>query len=355
MQELKAVLTFAYFQGIGPAKFKDLIKLFKNPNQALKARKDLLQPILGQQTDKFLAFRKSFNPETELKKLKHKNILVFTQFNKDYPKDLKQIPDAPICLFIKSHSWKKIAENKKIAIVGTRKPTAYGQTITKQIIKDLSDKDITIVSGMALGIDTIAHQTAIKNNLTTVAVLGCGVDIIYPAINRQLYNQIIKTGAVVSEFPPETTVKKGLFISRNRIISGLSKAVVVIQGKNNSGSLITAKYCAEQGRDLFAVPGNITEPNSFAPNLLIQNGAYPIISSSELSSYYNLRSKKKLNNQNLSDIEKQIIELIKQQPLYLEELKQKLNITTNKLISTITLLELKQLISKENDGRIYLA
>ncbi|GIW62225.1 MAG: DNA processing protein DprA [Patescibacteria group bacterium] len=356
MQETKAIVTLAYFQGIGPTRFQDLIKVFKQPSLILTAKESLLKQVLGKDTgEKFIRFKNKFNAESEIKKLNDKKIKVISLFDKLYPKELKQIQDPPICLFVKGSNWKNIYQSRKIAIVGTRKPTVYGQTITKKLVKDLADKEITIVSGLALGIDTTAHQSALKNNLATIAVLGCGIDIIYPAINRQLYNEIAKHGAVVSEFPPGTTVKKGLFISRNRIISGLSQAVIVVQGKQNSGSLITAKYCAEQGRDLFAVAGNITDPNSFAPNLLIQNGAYPIISVADLSKYYNLKSKTKLENKTLNSTEKKIIDLLKEQPMYLEELKLKLGLTTDKLISTLTLLELKQLINKEADGKIYLA
>src|SRR3989338_348038 len=160
------------------------------------------------------------------------------------------------------------------AIVGTRKPTSYGIQVARKFAYELTEAGFIIVSGMAMGIDTVAHQAALDAGGKTVAVLGCGVNIIYPAINYQLYHNIIKSGgAVISEFPPDQTVLKGLFISRNRIISGLSKGVLIAEGGEFSGALITAKYAGIQGKDVFAVPSSINSEMASAPNLLIKQGA----------------------------------------------------------------------------------
>jgi len=219
-------LGFSHFLGIGPTKFTALLKNLSSVEKAYKADKKTLDKIIGQKTaQKFIEFRKSFEPEKTQSEIHKKGITIITQENKQYPNSLKNIPDPPICLYVKGEI-KNIDFDKEIvfAVVGTRKPSPYGQQITKYFSDQLAKAGFIIVSGMAMGIDTIAHKGALENNQKTIAVLGCGVDIIYPAINTSLYHQIIKNkGLVVSEFPPGKTVQKGLFVARNRLISGLAK------------------------------------------------------------------------------------------------------------------------------------
>ena len=201
--------------------------------------------------------------------------------SEDYPESLKNISDPPICLYVKGnidlfqarHQNPDLVGTAKnlvssldpifFAIVGTRKPTSYGVQVAKKFAYELTEAGFVIVSGMAMGIDTVAHQAALDAGGRTVAVLGCGVNIIYPAANRSLYENIIKNGgAVISEFPPNQMVLKGLFISRNRIISGLSKGVLIAEGLQDSGALITARFAGEQGKEIFAPPGPITSEMS---------------------------------------------------------------------------------------------
>lgn len=190
-----------------------------------------------------------------------------------YPKLLAEIPDPPSLLYVKARSLDVFA-TPSISLVGTREMTAYGEDVTRTLARDLVKHGFTIVSGMAYGIDTIAHQSAIDSGGRTIAVLGSGIDIIWPPSNARLYQQISKEfGAVVSEHPASVKPDKEQFKRRNRIISGLSMGVVVIEGTQKSGSLITARFAAEQGRDVFAVPGPITSPYSRAAALLIKNGA----------------------------------------------------------------------------------
>jgi len=199
-----------------------------------------------------------------------------------YPRLLKEIPDPPECLYVLG-SGSKINLNKTIAVVGTRNVTLYGREITKKLVMELVAHGFTIVSGLALGVDTVAHETAIDAGGKTIAVLGCGIDIIAPPSNARLYWDIVGGhGAIVSEIPPGIRTDKKRFVTRNRIISGLSLGVVVIEGTDHSGTLITAKYAAEQGREVFAVPGPVTSKYSRASSILLKNGAKLVESASDI-------------------------------------------------------------------------
>ncbi|OGG23805.1 DNA protecting protein DprA [Candidatus Gottesmanbacteria bacterium RIFCSPLOWO2_01_FULL_43_11b] len=199
-----------------------------------------------------------------------------------YPRLLAEISDPPDVLYVKG-DLATVNLEKTIAVVGTRTMTPYGRKITKHLVTDLVKKGFTIVSGMAIGVDSIAHQSAIDKGGKTIAVLGCGVDIIFPPSNARLYWNIVNgNGVVVSEIPPGTRTSKEQFVTRNRIISGLSLGVVVIEGSDHSGALITAKYAAEQGREVFAVPGPITSKMSQATNILLKNGAKLVESADDI-------------------------------------------------------------------------
>lgn len=199
-----------------------------------------------------------------------------------YPRLLKEISDPPSSLWVLGRGT-HINMEKTVAVVGTRRITPYGADITQRIVSGLVKNGVTIVSGMAIGVDTAAHRAAIDAGGKTVAVLGCGIDIIAPAVNASLYWDIAGgRGAVVSEIPPGIRTDKKQFVTRNRIISGLSLGVVVIEGGEHSGTLITAKYAADQGRDVFAVPGPVTSPVSRAANILLKNGAKLVESADDI-------------------------------------------------------------------------
>jgi len=189
----------------------------------------------------------------------------------DYPPRLKQIPDPPLVLYVRGDV--KVLSRHALAIVGTRRPTAYGSQVAQRLARDLAQRQLVIVSGLARGIDSAAHRGALEAAGKTVAVLGSGIDVIYPRENKRLAEQVTECGALISEFPPGTSPAPENFPIRNRTISGLALGVVVVEAAEYSGSLITARLALEQNREVFAVPGNITSAQSFGPNHLIKQGA----------------------------------------------------------------------------------
>lgn len=276
LTEREYYLGFSVFPDIGPRRFQLLKGYFGSAKSAWEASESELFKInLGAKIiSNFTDFRNNFSFSQFINNLQYKKIRFLTLKDENYPKLLKEIPDPPIVIYLRGN-WDQTEKlNIKVGVVGTRRMTAYGKNSTQKIVSGLAQNGVTIVSGLAEGIDTIAHKTAIENNGKTIAVLGSGIDVIYPISNFDLYFQIIKKeGLIVSEYPPGFKPTKSSFPLRNRIISGLSNAVVVIEGKKTSGALITAKYALDQGKEVFAVPGPINSPTSEATTYLIKQGA----------------------------------------------------------------------------------
>lgn len=222
---------------------------------------------------------KKTNLEKELTFFKEKNINIISLKDKNYPINLKNISHPPLFLYYKGDI--SIANEKTIGIVGTRRPTTYGKRVCEKITNDLVKSQVTIVSGLALGIDTISHKTTLENNGKTIAVVGSGLDIIYPRENKKYWEEIGEKGLLISEFPLGTEPLSYNFPMRNRIIVGLSKGIVVVESKEKGGSLITASLALEEGRDVFAIPGDIYSPVSTGTNNLIKNSEAKLITSSE--------------------------------------------------------------------------
>lgn len=281
MDENNYFLGISYFREIGPVRFKLLYGYFGSSKRIWESSfNDLLATGLNKNlVERFVRFRKDFDFEKVLIGLSKREIKFLSLIDKEYPEILRQIPDPPIVLFVKGNFG---GLEKAIGVVGTRKMTFYGESACKKIVSDLVGDGAVIVSGLARGIDTVAHWTTLKNGGMTIAVLGTGVDVIYPPENRDLYFKIIEKGSIVSEVPPGQVSEKGSFRLRNRIISGLAQGVVVIEGAKESGSLITARYALDQGREVFAVPGPITSVMSEGPAYLISQGAKLITSGKDL-------------------------------------------------------------------------
>jgi len=276
-------LTFSVFSKIGPITFQKLINYFKSASKAAQADKaDLIRAGVNLKiVDAYIFFRKKFNPQNYLNHLTKNQISIITLVDENYPYGLNQISDPPFLLYLKGKLLKK--DQKSISIVGTRNITSYGKSQTIRFTSDLVENGYTIVSGLAYGVDILAHQTAINASGRTIAVLGSGINVVYPINHLSIYEKIITGhGAVLSEFPPNTQPKKQNFLIRNRIISGLSQGVLVVEGAIKSGTKNIATHAANQGRDVFAIPGPISSVHSQTPNDLIKNGAKLVTSVNDI-------------------------------------------------------------------------
>lgn len=352
-------LAFSYCLGIGPMRFRELLDHFKTVEKAYQAGDEEIRQILDVKTaPAFIKFRQTFKPDSILSQLYKKSIQVITLEDKEYPEQLANISDPPICLYLIGD--KKVLTYSRegyFAIVGTRRATSYGLQVAKSFGLELALSGLVIVSGMALGIDSASHWGAIEAKGKTIAVLGCGVDVVYPPSNRKLYETIIqKDGAIISEFPPGHTVLPGLFVARNRIISGLSRGVLVVEGAEDSGALITARNAAEQGRDVFAPPAPITSNLSKAPNLLIKQGAKFVTSVSDILEEYDIAVTTKQTQaviEKFDGISREIIQLLLNEPASADDIKQVLKKPLDEVLNAITLLEISGTIAKNHEGKYF--
>lgn len=259
--------------GLGTRKAGLLISTFQSPQRIFRASRSELEaagisPGVAQNISSGTAFEDAVDQQ---QRLKEADATLIPLADPRYPPLLRDIFDPPLVLFV--HGRAELLKSLMLGIVGTRRPTPYGTTVADRLAKDLAGAGLTITSGMARGIDTAAHRAVLEAGGDTIAVFGCGVDELYPAENRKLATEICEKGLLISEFPMGTPAYPQNFPVRNRIISGMSAGVLVIEGGEYSGSAITAKLAAEQNREVFAVPGNITSKMSWGPNLLIKQGA----------------------------------------------------------------------------------
>jgi DNA processing protein len=290
--------------------------------------------------------KEKVDPDDEMEKLKKSKIEVLTIKDKNYPGLLRELADPPAILYYKGKLPKK--NDFLVSIVGSRACTSYGRQVAEELAYNLAKEGITIVSGLALGIDSIAHKAALQAKGKTIAVLGCGLDIIYPYTHKRLAEEIIKKdGAIISEFSLGTPPLKPNFPMRNRIISGISKATIVVEAALKSGALITAKSALEQNREVFAVPGSIFNPNSEGCNNLIKMGAYPVTSYEDILSELGIKSKiAKIKKEAEGDSkeEKVILSLLSYEPVSIDKLKELSKLDIAVLNSTLIMLEIKGLV-----------
>jgi DNA processing protein len=287
--------------------------------------------------------------DQQLESLEKHQVQYITIWDSAYPLLLKRISDAPVVLFYKG-ALKEIHQ-KAIAVVGMRSPSNYGKTVTTELVRQLVLNEITIVSGMARGVDSIAHQTALQTGGETLAVLGCGMDYCYPPENKQLYHKISDNGAVISEYFMGTGPDAANFPKRNRIISGLSLGTLVIEAGNRSGALISALFALNQNREVFAVPGNINSHKSIGSNRLIQQGAKLVLSVDdileeigEIPSSSQVRQKK--IPENLGETEKAILEKLSIDPKHIDRLVMELHETPSTILAGLLTLELLGLVQQ---------
>ena len=308
-------------------------------------------------------WREHFDPEREEEKLRKHGTDFVSVVDDDYPRLLKEIHDPPIGLYV--HGGYRPSE-PCIAIVGTRRPTLYGRAVARRLASDLARMGFCIVSGMARGIDTEAHEGALKAEGKTMAVFGCGLDIIYPPENLELYRRISQNGAVVSEFPFGRRADRQTFPMRNRVVSGICEATVIVESDVHGGSMITARFAGEQGREVFAVPGRIDQAASRGTNQLIRDGAILLRSVDDLIDEFRYLGKPELALESsdreplkslpegfssLSDTEEQIMGCLADGSIrHTDDIAARTGLPLPEVSSNLLLLELKRVVAKRADG-----
>ncbi|WP_346869502.1 DNA-processing protein DprA [Clostridium sp. UBA5119] len=274
-----------------------------------------------------------------------KDIHICTMYDIDYPISLLRYEDAPFGMFYKGNI-SMINEKKNISIVGSRKCSRYGIDVTNSMVEQLSPYEINIVSGMAKGIDSVAHRAAIKNNINTIAVLGSGIDVIYPKENYRLYHEILeKGGCIISEFPLGTPPLSRNFPMRNRIISGMCELLVVTEGGEKSGTLITVGAALEQGKNIIVVPGSIFSSESRGTNKLIKDGAYVYTDIEDVLNLLNI-SRISMDNRNIttlkSKLEERIYQVIDDNPIHIDKIIKLVDVDINRLYKLLFELQVKE-------------
>lgn len=360
-EETKAYVGFSAFPGIGPMRLKLLVTYFGTARAAWEAPvKELTRIKLPEKlVNAFDRFRKTTDLAQYCQRLKEKGVSVLPITDPRYPPRLKEIVDAPFLLYVKGKKTdQSIDLTRTIAVVGTRKITRYGVDVTQRLVTELVACGFTIVSGLAYGVDAVAHQSAIDAGGKTIAVLGCGVDIIATPSNARLYHDIESGhGAIISEIPLGEHATRGTFPARNRIISGLSLGVVVTEGADDSGALITASYAAEQGREVFAVPGPITSPYSRGPSKLLKNGAKLVESVDDIleelgmSKFMAQGTRRLTFHVPLNKNEAAIASLLTNNgPMHIDALVQETGLTIQDVGATLTVLVIRGVLKDIGEG-----
>ena len=358
-KELKYWVGFNIIPGIGRVKFAQIETYFAKLEDAWKAPAgDFKKAGLDSNTIKAIeTLRPSINIDIELEKLEKSNVQAFTYHDSGYPERLKEIYDYPPLIYIKGELIPEDAWC--ISVVGTRKATVYGRQVTEEIVEDLARNKITVVSGLARGIDTIAHNCALKAGGRTAAIFACGVDTIYPAENADLSRRISENGALISEYPLGAKPRPDNFPRRNRIMSGMSLGVLVIEAGESSGAIITAHMATEQDREVFAVPGSILSPMSRGTNALIQEGAKLVRNCNDILEELNLTvSEQQLGMKEIvtaSATEAILLKQLGSEPVHIDQICRDSGMPISEVSSNLTIMELKGLVRQVNSMSYVLA
>ncbi len=341
---------FNLVKGIGPVRLEKLLNYFGDIRTAWLARSYQLQAagLNKKLLNRLIEVRNQVSLDKLEQHILNQGIQVLTWDDPDYPERLRQIAQSPYIMYIKGEL---LAEDIwAVAIVGTRRYSAYGRQVTEVLSHTLARHGITIISGLARGIDGIAHQAALAAGGRTIAVLGNGLDIIYPPEHRNLANEISRQGVLISDYPLGTPPDGSNFPPRNRIISGLSKVIVVIEAGERSGALITASYAADQGKEVFAVPGKISAPSSKGSNLLIKQGAHPLLDPQDVLDILNmslLKEQREVRKTLPSDPkEAALYQVVGDEPLHVDEICTQVKMPIEEVTSTLALMELKGMVRK---------
>lgn len=352
-------MGFSHFDGIGPKKYALLLQRFGTARTAWNASEEDLLSVLGKTfCPRFIAFRDTFDFEVKQKELESAGAWFVDVGSSEYPNLLKEIPNPPIVLFgIGDKTLLSSFNERYIGIVGTRKITSYGIDVTTMMVEELVQNNFCIVSGLALGVDALAHKVTLENSGRTIAALGCGVDHCYPQENEKIYKDIIEKGSlIISEYPLGVSPTPGSFPSRNRIIAGISASVLVTQGALGSGSLITASNALELHRPVFAVPGPITSSLSQGTNELLKEGAIMVSNVEDIMKGLgkSLKTSQKQIVNGDTVLEQSVIDLLHVQAYSFDEFVKIMQLSVQELGSLLSVMEMKGYIKRDDEGNFTL-
>lgn len=358
MNDKRYWVGFNLVKGIGAVRFQNLLNAFGDLESAWKAPLFNLAGagLSAKLVERVAQVRANVNLDEIMAQAEAAGIRILTWQDDEYPAYLKEIDQPPPVLYLRGEIT---AEDRwSVAIVGTRAVTPYGRQVTEELATTLVHHGVTIVSGLARGVDAVAHSAALKAGGRTLAVLGSGVDKIYPPEHRQMAEKISSSGAVISDYAPGTPPDSANFPPRNRIISGLSMAIVVVEAGDTSGALITAEFAAEQGRDVFAIPGNIYAPQSKGTNRLLRNGAKTLLTPQDVLEALDLTrnvERREIRKVIPSDAtEASLLEMLGAEPIHVDEIRARIGLPVEKVSSTLTMMELKGMV-RQVGGMNYVA
>ncbi|MGD1018589.1 MAG: DNA-processing protein DprA [Verrucomicrobiia bacterium] len=368
MTSREAYIALNMVDGVGPIRVRALLDRFGEPQAILSATRAELMEVEGvgeEVARSIVSWREKIDLDAELKRIEKAAVQVVTRDDPEYPKNLREVYDPPIILYVKGTLSERDA--LAMAIVGSRRTTIYGQDMARKLAYQLGRVGVTVVSGLARGIDTAAHHGALQAKGRTVAVIGCGIDIVYPAENEKLANEIVeKGGAVVTEFPFGVKPDRQNFPMRNRIISGWSLGTVVVEANLKSGALITANQAAEQGRQVFAVPGRADSILSRGTNKLIKDGAKLTEDAEDILGEFEYLLPKRATEPAdapsadggtkpalvLSDMEEKVMAHLGREETAIDEVIRASGLTTACVSATLLSLEMKRLV-RQLPGKMY--
>lgn len=361
MTDVRYWIALSMISDIGPVTARKLIAAFGTPEKVFSApiRELLGVDTIGMQRARSIKdFSAWHDVETLLERVEERDITVTALQSPSYPALLREVEDAPVVLF--TRGTVTVQDRYAIAIVGSRKPTPYGISVVESIAEELSGMGFTIVSGMARGIDSLAHRAALRRGGRTFAVLGSGIDVPYPPENKTLMEHIAASGCLISEFPPGTPPEKENFPKRNRMISGLSLGVLVVEATADSGSLITARSAMEQGREIFAIPGKVTSAHSTGTHALIRQGARLVRHARDIVEELAPVLKGFMKSDaavapDLSEEEKRLCSFLSGEPKQIDDISRESGLPTAKILGVLLGLEMKGAVRQMTGKRFYLA
>ncbi|MGB9919450.1 MAG: DNA-processing protein DprA [Moorellales bacterium] len=347
-------------EGVRRSRLLQLVQHLGSPEAAWKASPERLAEVPGwgeRAVRVFLRQRAEIVPDKEAELVGRSGVRFWTWEDPEYPPQLREIGDPPLVLYVCGQDLPP--QTPLVAVVGTRRATAYGRQVARKLARELAEAGIGVVSGLALGVDSMAHLGALEAGGFTVGVLGCGPDVVYPPENARLYEAVASRGVLVTEYPLGTQPRPWHFPARNRIISGLTLGVVVVEAGSRSGALITADLALEQGREVFAVPGPVTSPYSQGCNELIKQGAKLVQTVADILEEYGLETGPAVASKNsglrgLGGPEKRVLRLLRGGPVQFEELAEVSGYNTTELAQILTFLEVRGLV-QALPGKQYVA